>query len=75
MSDIVKIKNGEISYNRDLLIKQLRKAGEKSLGGYSIDDALENAFLEGIEAAFRAVYTIFDDDQEEEENEKSVCIF
>ena len=75
MSDIVKVENGEISYNRDLLIKQLRKAGEKSLGGYSIDDALENSFLEGIEAAFRAVYTIFDYDQEEEENEKSMCIF
>lgn len=55
MSDIVKIKNGKIICNKELLIKHLKKAGEKSLGGFSIDDALEYAFKVGVDVGIKAV--------------------
>lgn len=55
MSDIVKIENGKIICNKELLIKHLRKAGEKSLGGFSIDDALEYAFKVGVDVGIKAV--------------------
>ena len=55
MSDIVKIENGDIICNKELLIKHLRKAGKKSLGGFSIDDALEYAFKVGVDVGIKAV--------------------
>ena len=55
MSDIVKIENEKIICNKELLIKHLRKAGEKSLGGFSIDDALEYAFKAGVDVGIKAV--------------------
>lgn len=67
MKPFLVVADGEITYNKELLVKHLRKAGEKSLGGFSVDDALENAFREGVETAFRAIYSRFDDEDEEEE--------
>lgn len=55
MSDIVRVTNAEIIYNKELLIKHLKKAGEKSLGGFSIDDALEYAFKAGVDVGIKAV--------------------
>lgn len=80
MSDIVKIENGKIICNKELLIKHLRKAGEKSLGGFSIDDALEYAFKAGVDVGIKAVNSKIYRNRtailrEEEENEKSMCIF
>ena len=56
MSDIVKIENGKIICNKELLIKHLRKAGEKSLGGFSIDDALEYAFKAGVDVGIKGQF-------------------
>lgn len=55
MSNIVRVTNAEIIYNKELLIKHLKKAGEKSLGGFSIDDALEYAFKAGVDVGIKAV--------------------
>lgn len=55
MSDIARVTNREIIYNKELLIKHLKKAGEKSLGGFSIDDALEYAFKAGVDVGIKAV--------------------
>lgn len=55
MSNIVRVTNAEIIYNKELLIKHLKKAGEKSLGGFSIDDALEYAFMAGVDVGIKAV--------------------
>lgn len=43
------------SYNKEGLINTLKKAGEKPLGGFSIDDALENAWLDGAKAATQLI--------------------
>ena len=55
MSDIIRIVHGDIICDKELLIKQLRKAGEKSLGGFSVDDALEYAFKVGVDVGIKAV--------------------
>lgn len=55
MSNIARVTNREIIYNKELLIKHLKKAGEKSLGGFSIDDALEYAFKAGVDVGIKAV--------------------
>ena len=57
MSNILRVTNREIiyNYNKELLIKHLKKAGEKSLGGFSIDDALEYAFKVGVDVGIKAV--------------------
>ena len=55
MSNIIRVTNREIIYNKELLIKHLKKAGEKSLGGFSIDDALEYAFKVGVDVGIKAV--------------------
>lgn len=55
MSNIIRVTNAEIIYNKELLIKHLKKAGEKSLGGFSIDDALEYAFKAGVDVGIKAV--------------------
>ena len=55
MSNILRVTNREIIYNKELLIKHLKKAGEKSLGGFSIDDALEYAFKAGVDVGIKAV--------------------
>ena len=55
MSNIIRVTNREIIYNKELLIKHLKKAGEKSLGGFSIDDALEYAFKAGVDVGIKAV--------------------
>lgn len=55
MSNIIRVTNREIIYNKELLIKHLKKAGEKSLGGFSIDDASEYAFKAGVDVGIKAV--------------------
>lgn len=55
MSNIIRVTNRKIIYNKELLIKHLKKAGEKSLGGFSIDDALEYAFKAGVDVGIKAV--------------------
>ena len=59
------------SYNKEDLVNALKKVGEKPLGGFSVDDALENAWLEGAKAATQLIRTglnmWFCDEEEENE--------
>ena len=56
-----------VSYNRKVMLEKFKKYGEKSLGGFSVDDALENAFEYGIEFGASCMYDYLNDDEDEEE--------
>ena len=49
--DFKNIETLTVNYDRNSLVKNLKKAGKKSLGGFSIEDALETAWLEGAKLA------------------------
>lgn len=40
-----------ITYNEKVLLENLRSFGEKILGGFAIDEALEKAYIEGAKVA------------------------
>lgn len=44
-----------VTYNRDLVLKGAKEEGQKSLGGFSVDDAIISAFKHGADLAARAV--------------------
>ena len=56
-----------VSYNRKVMLEKFKKYGEKSLGGFSVDDALEYAFEFGIEVGASGMYDYLNDDEDEEE--------
>lgn len=57
-----------ICYDKDALVKIMKEYGEKPLGGFTIDDPIEQAYLFGARAATALIKTALDnlDDQEEE---------
>ncbi len=57
-----------IDYDKDALVKVMKEYGEKPLGGFTVDDPIEQAFLFGARAATALIKTALNhlDDQEEE---------
>lgn len=58
-----------VSYNRKVMLEKFKKYGEKSLGGFTIDDPIEQAYLFGARSATALIKTALDhlnDDKEEE---------
>lgn len=66
--DYKNIETVSIDYDKDALIKMMKEYGEKPLGGFTVDDPIEQAFLLGARAATALIKTALDnlDDQEEE---------
>lgn len=57
-----------IDYDKDALVKMMKEYGEKPLGGFTIDDPIEQAYLFGARVATALIKTALNhlDDQEEE---------
>ena len=66
--DYKSIATVSIDYDKDALIKMMKEYGEKPLGGFTVDDPIEQAFLLGARAATALIKTALNhlDDQEEE---------
>lgn len=66
--DYKNIETVSIDYDKDALIKMMKEYGEKTLGGFTVDDPIEQAFLLGARAATALIKTALNhlDDQEEE---------
>lgn len=66
--DYKSIATVSIDYDKDALIKMMKEYGEKPLGGFTVDDPIEQAFLFGARAATGLIKTALNhlDDQEEE---------
>ncbi len=66
--DYKSIATVSIDYDKDALVKVMKEYGEKSLGGFTIDDPIEQAYLLGARAATALIKTALNhlDDQEEE---------
>ena len=66
--DYKNIETVSIDYDKDALIEMMKEYGEKPLGGFTVDDPIEQAFLLGARAATALIKTALDnlDDQEEE---------
>lgn len=66
--DYKNIETVSIDYDKDALIKMMKEYGEKPLGGFTVDDPIEQAFLLGARAATALIKTALNhlDDQEEE---------
>lgn len=58
-----------IDYDKDALVKMMKEYGEKPLGGFTVDDPIEQAFLFGTRVATGLIKTALNhlnDDKEEE---------
>ena len=66
--DYKNIETVSIDYDKDALVKMMKEYGEKPLGGFTVDDPIEQAFLFGARAATALIKTALNhlDDQEEE---------
>ena len=66
--DYKSIATVSIDYDKDALVKVMKEYWEKSLGGFTIDDPIEQAYLLGARAATALIKTALNhlDDQEEE---------
>lgn len=66
--DYKNIATVSIDYDKDALVKMMKEYGEKPLGGFTIDDPIEQAYLFGARSATALIKTTLDnlDDQEEE---------
>lgn len=66
--DYKNIETVSIDYDKDALIKMMKEYGEKPLGGFTVDDPIEQAYLFGARAATALIKTALNhlDDQEEE---------
>ena len=66
--DYKNIETVSIDYDKDALVKMMKEYGEKPLGGFTVDDPIEQAFLLGTRAATALIKTALNhlDDQEEE---------
>lgn len=66
--DYKNIATVSIDYDKDALVKVMKEYGEKPLGGFTIDDPIEQAYLLGARAATALIKTALNhlDDQEEE---------
>lgn len=66
--DYKNIETVSIDYDKDALVKMMKEYGEKPLGGFTVDDPIEQAFLLGARAATALIKTALNhlDDQEEE---------
>lgn len=66
--DYKNIETVSIDYDKDALVKMMKEYGEKPLGGFTVDDPIEQAFLFGARAATSLIKTALNhlNDQEEE---------
>lgn len=66
--DYKNIATVSIDYDKDALVKVMKEYGEKPLGGFTIDDPIEQAYLFGARSATALIKTALDnlDEQEEE---------
>ena len=66
--DYKSIATVSIDYDKDALVKVMKEYGEKPLGGFTVDDPIEQAFLFGARAATALIKTALNhlDDQVEE---------
>lgn len=58
-----------IDYDKDALVREMKEYGEKPLGGFTVDDPIEQAYLLGARAATALIKTALNhlnDDEEEE---------